>query len=124
MKVRSKLTVADTERAAAALGIRIASPGHPMYREPPCAVLFSGSLVPGIVSATPQTPPPAAEASTSPAPTRDPLAPPLRAEYWDDETYEEARGYWNNHICRVQALRRQYMSPKKDLPPALPGQST
>jgi len=124
VKVRSKLTVADTERAAAELGIRIASPDHPMYREPPCAVLFPGSLVPGIVSEATPRPPPAGEAPTPATPARDPLTPPLRAEYWDDESFDEARGYWNTHIGRVLALRRQYTSPKKDAPPAKPGQST
>ena len=124
MKVRSKLTVADTERAAAALGIRIASSDHPIYREPPCVALFSGNLVPGIVPEATPRPPPTTEKPAASAPGLDPLAPPLRAVYWDDESYEEARGYWNTHVGRVLALRRQYTSPKKDAPPAKPGQST
>ena len=122
MKVGSKLTVADTERAAAALSFRIASHDHPMYREPPCAVLFPGSLVPGIVSEATKTQPPAAEVPKPSTSARDPLAPPFREDFVDDESYDEAQGYWNTHVGRTLALRRQYLSPKKDEPPAPPGQ--
>lgn len=122
MKIKPTITAKEWERIAAELGITMAPPDHPLYREPPSVVLFSGNLVPGIVSDKLAAPAPEAPEPTSPP--RDPLAPPLRAEYWDDESYDEARGYWNTHVGRVLALRRQYMSPKKDELSALPGLST
>jgi hypothetical protein len=50
MKTKPTMTAKEWERISAELGIPMAPPDHPMYREPPCVALFSGNLVPGIVS--------------------------------------------------------------------------
>jgi hypothetical protein len=114
MKVKSTITAAEWERIAAKCGIPPAPPDHPIYREPPSVVLFSGGLIPGIVS---DATGPAAAGTLAPepsSPVRDPLAPPVRADFWDDESFEEASGYWNTHIGRVLALRRGYKAPTQD----------
>ena len=124
MKVKSRLPAIEMERALAKAGILPLPADHPIYREQASMVFMPGHLAPGIMS-DPTVPPAEATATPDPsAPARDPLAPSVRADFGDDETFEEARGYWNTHVGRVLALRRGCKAPSQATPatPADPGQ--